>query len=145
MTIGERLAALKPDERRHEHRLKEAVHQAAGEIAQEYLAEVAPTLGEIDVEALWRRLPGPILARADVEALGAQEDPPATRRALWALYRVGLLGHVQHDRARGQWRQRFLRPGEAALEPEGELPPATHYLLHPVLSDLIGRVNPAYL
>jgi class 3 adenylate cyclase len=41
--------------------------------------------------------------------------------------------------------QRFLRPGEAPLEPDGALPRATHYLVHPVLSDVIGRVNPAYL
>jgi len=41
--------------------------------------------------------------------------------------------------------QRFLRPGEGTLEPDGVLPRATHYLVHPVLSDVIGRLNPAYL
>jgi class 3 adenylate cyclase len=46
---------------------------------------------------------------------------------------------------RGQSVQRFLRPGEATLEPDGALPRATHYLVHPVLSDVIGRINPAYL
>ena len=62
-----------------------------------------------------------------------------------ALYRVGLLGYVHYDRARGEWAQRFLRPGEATLEPDGILPQATHYLLHPVLHDVIGRLNLAYL
>jgi class 3 adenylate cyclase len=52
---------------------------------------------------------------------------------------------VQHDRVRGEWRQRFLRPGEATLETSGVLPRAAHYLVHPVLADVIGRVNPAYL
>ncbi len=52
---------------------------------------------------------------------------------------MGLLGYVQHDLVRGEWRQRFLRPGEATLEPDGVLPPATHYLLHPVL---LGRDRP---
>ncbi len=141
MTIGERLSALPPDARRHEHRLREAVHGAAAEIAQEYLAEIAPTLGGMDLEDLLRRLPGPVLTRAELEALASDED---TRRALWALHRVGLLGHVQHDRARGEWRQRFLRPGEAGLDPDGLLPPATHYLVHPVLDDAIVRLNPAY-
>ena len=65
--------------------------------------------------------------------------------SLHALYRVGLLGYVQHDLVRGEWRQRFLRPGEATLEPSGVLPRATHYLIHPVLSDVIGRINPAFL
>jgi class 3 adenylate cyclase len=55
------------------------------------------------------------------------------------------MGHVHHDRVRGQLAQRFLRPGEATLEPDGVLPRATHYLVHPVLSDVIGRMNPAYL
>jgi class 3 adenylate cyclase len=41
--------------------------------------------------------------------------------------------------------QRFLRPGEGTLEPDGVLPRATHYVVHPVLSDVIGHVNPAYL
>jgi hypothetical protein len=62
-----------------------------------------------------------------------------------ALYRVGLLGWVHYDRVRGEWAQRFLRPGEATLEPDGMLPQATDYLLHPVLHDVIGRLNPAYL
>ena len=62
-----------------------------------------------------------------------------------ALYRVGLLGYLHHDWVRGEWVQRFLRPGEGTLEPDGVLPPATHYLVHPVLSDVIGRLNPVYL
>jgi class 3 adenylate cyclase len=147
MTIGERLVALRPEERQHEHQLKEAVHRAAGEIAQEYLAEVAPTIGDVDIDAWLARLPGPVLTRAELERLGAElaADGSQGQRVLWALYRVGLLGYVQHDRTRGEWRQRFLRPGEAMLEPEGTLPLATHYLVHPVLSDLAGRLNPAYV
>ena len=144
MTIGERLAALRPDERQHEHRLKEAVHHAAGEIAQEYLAEVAPYIGELDLDGLLACLPGPVLTRAEIEALTANEDDDS-RRVLWALMRVGLLGHVQHDRATGEWRQRFMRPGEAPMDPDGELPLATHYLVHPVLTDVVGQLNPAYL
>ena len=54
MTIGERLAALRPDERRNEHRLKEAVNQAATEIAHEYLAEIAPYIGELELERLFQ-------------------------------------------------------------------------------------------
>lgn len=145
MTIGERLSALRPDERRHEHRLKEAVHGAAGEIAQEYLAEVRPYLGDVDLDSLLHRLPGPVLSRSALESLdGGDADQPSERVAQ-ALYRVGLLGWVQHDRARGEWRQRFLRPGEALLEPDGALPPSAHYLVHPVLCDIVGRLNPAFL
>jgi hypothetical protein len=149
MTIGERLAALRLDESRSEHRWKEVVHQAATEIAYEYLAEIAPYMGDLDLERLLRELPGHVVTRDEVErlfrehsaAIGGIED----RHVFCALYRVGLLGYVYHDRVRGEWAQRFLRPGEATLEPDGVLPRASHYLVHPVLSDVIARMNPAYL
>jgi class 3 adenylate cyclase len=149
MTVGERLAALKPDERRNEHRFKEVVNQAATEIAQEYLVEIAPYVADLDLERILRTLPGHILTRDDVEALfrdhnaaGGAVDP---QHVFCALYRVGLLGHLHHDWVRGEWVQRFVRPGERTLDPDGVLPRATHYLVHPVLSDVIGRMNPGYL
>ena len=147
MTIGERLAALRPDQRRHELHVKEAVHLAAIEIAHEYLAEIKPYVGDLDLDRLFLRLNGQVLSHAEAQALIAQPgvDPDENGRALHALYKVGLLGYVQHDRARGEWRQRFLRPGDATLDPSGTLPLATHYLVHPVLADVIGRANPAFL
>ena len=146
MTIGERLGALRPEERRDEYRLKEGVNQAATEIAYEYLAEIAPHTGDLDLEGFLRRLPGHILTREEVEHLFAEHSAGADPKHVFcALYRAGLLGYVHHDRIRGESVQRFLRPGEATLEPDGVLPRATHYLVHPVLSDVIGRVNPGYL
>ncbi len=149
MTIGDRLASLRPDDRRNEHRMMEAVNQAAVEIAHEYLAEIAPYIGDLALERLFMALPGPVLGRAEVEALcdedGDDDEGGARRAAFHALYRVGLLGYVQHDIVRGEWRQRFLHPGEATLEPHGALPLATHYLLHPVLTGVIGRINPGFL
>ena len=142
MTIGERLSSLHPEQRRNELHLKEAVNLAALEIAHEYLAEVAPYVGERDLDGLFARLPGAALSRDEVEALCAEPDG---RDGLHALYKVGLLGYVQHDRVRGQWRQRFLRPGDATLDPIAALPPASHYLVHPVLTDVIGRINPAFV
>ena len=149
MTIGERLAALRPAERQHEHRLKEIVNAAATEIAHEYLTEIAPYIGDLDLPRFFRRIPGHILTRAEVEdlfdAYGAEPGTLADRHVFCALYRVGLLGDVHHDWLRGGLVQRFLRPGEGTLEPDGVLPGAAHYLVHPVLSDVIGRLNPPYL
>jgi class 3 adenylate cyclase len=148
MTVGERLAALRPRERRNEPPFKEAVHQAAAEIAHEYLAEIAPHVGDLELDRLLRSLPGNVLTREEVESLFVEHSLATggeEKHVFSALYRVGLLGYVHHDRARGEWAQRFLRPGEATLDPEGMLPPAKYYLVHSVLSDVIGRVNPAYL
>jgi hypothetical protein len=148
MSVGERLAALRPDERRNELRLKEVVHQAAVEIAHEYLAEIAPHIGDLDIERLLRVLPGNVLSREQVERLFLEHSLATggeEKHVFGALYRVGLLGYVHHDRIRGEWGQRFLRPGEATLDRDGVLPQANHYLVHPILSDLIGRLNPTYL
>src|SRR6516225_9140352 len=148
MTIGQRLATLRPHERRSEPRFKEVVHDAATEIAYEYLAEIAPHIGNLELEQLLRRLPGNVLTREEMETLfveHSRETGGEEKHVFCALYRVGLLGHVHYDRVRGEWAQRFLRPGEATLgEPGGMLPQSTHYLLHPVLHDVIGRLNPAY-
>src|SRR2546426_7611155 len=149
MTIGERLTALRPEERRHEHRVKEAVNVGATEIAREYLTEIAPYVGNLELERFLGRIPGHILTREEAEDLfrdhnlegGAVDE----KHVFCALYRIGLLGHLHHDLVRGQWVQRFLRPGEGTLEPDGVLPRATRYLVHPVLSDVIGRLNPGYL
>ncbi|HTL75867.1 MAG TPA: hypothetical protein VL654_06065 [Casimicrobiaceae bacterium] len=148
MTIGEHLAALRPDERRSELRFKEVVHQAAAEIAHEYLAEIAPFTGHLELERLLRILPGNVLTREEVEKLFLEHSIATggdEKHVFCALYRVGLLGYVYHDRIRGEWVQRFMRPGEATLEPTGSLPSARHYLLHPVLTDVIGRLNGDYL
>ena len=122
MTIGERLTALRPDERRNEYRLKEAVNQAATEIAHEYLAEIAPYVSGLKPELLFDRLPGPVISRAELELIGGEDETHDGQDGFSSLYRVGLLGYVQHDRVRGEWRQRFLRPGEATLETDGALP-----------------------
>jgi class 3 adenylate cyclase len=148
MTIGERLTALRPHERRSELRFKEVVHQAASEIAHEYLAEIAPHIGNLELEQLLRRLPGNVLSREELERLFFEHSLATggeEKHVFCALYRVGLLGYVHHDHVRGEWAQRFLRPGEATLEPDGLLPEATHYLIHPVLHDVISRLNAAYL
>jgi class 3 adenylate cyclase len=149
MTIGERLATLRPEERANEYRLKEAVNQAATEIAQEYLVEIAPYVAGLNLEHVLHRLPGHVLTRDELEELfrthNATRDPLEAQHVFCALYQVGLLGHVHHDWVRGEWVQRFLRPGEGTLQPDGVLPAAEHYIVHPVLSEVIGRFNPLYL
>jgi hypothetical protein len=148
MTVGERLVALRPEERRSELRFKEVVHQSASEIAHEYLAEIAPLIGDLELEQLLRVLPRNVLTREEIKTLfleHSQATGGEEKHVFSALYRVGLLGWVQFDVVRGEWTQRFLRPGDTTFEGEGSVPKSTKYLLHPVLSDVIGRFNPAYL
>lgn len=150
MTIGQRLSAMKPVERVEEHRLKVTVNAAATDIAHEYLREIAPYLGDLDLQKVFARIPGHILTRDEVESLFCEHNddvgslPGAEQHVFCALYKAGLLGWLETDMVDGTRRQRFLRPGEGTFAPDGELPRSTHYLLHPVLSQIIARLNHAY-
>jgi class 3 adenylate cyclase len=149
MTIGQRLSTLPPGERQGEQHLKNTVNDAAAEIAHEYLQEIAPYLGGVDLHRIFPMLPGRTLSRDEVEGLFLEHNLEAASGAeqhvFCALYKAGLLGWIHNDRVRGRKIQRFLRPGEGTFEPDGALPMASHYVVHPVLSDIIGRVNPRYL
>jgi hypothetical protein len=79
MTIGERLTALLPEERRNENRLKEAVTRAATEIAHEYLTEIAPYLGDLELERCLRRSPGPSSRGATSRHCSASTSPRPAR------------------------------------------------------------------
>jgi hypothetical protein len=68
-------------------------------------------------ELLFDRLPSQVISRAEVESLAGEEDLESGRDGFSSLYRVGLLGYVQHDRVRGEWRQRFLRPAKPRSRP----------------------------
>ena len=140
MTIGERLAALPFDARRHELRLKETVRWRRPEIAQEYLAEIAPTIGEVDPTPCFRRACRPgVHTRAEMEAPGDDEG----RGARSGDAPRGCLGHVARPRAR-RVAAALPAPGRGGPDPDGSAPPATHYLVHPVLDDAIARLNPAF-
>jgi LmbE family N-acetylglucosaminyl deacetylase len=150
MTVGRKLSELSPEERRREHALKNAVHNAATAIAREYINEIHPYLGGIDLYALFRLLEHNVLTRAECEAIfleyaiamGTPNEPP---HVFSALFRTGLLGWVNVDPATGQMVQRFLLPGERPFEHGDSLPESSHYLVHPVLTALIGEVNPRYV
>jgi hypothetical protein len=149
MTIGRKLSELSPEERRREHALENAVHEGATAIAREYINEIQPYLGGIDLYALFRLIDRNVLTRADCErifleyavAMGTPHEPP---HVFSALFRTGLLGWVDVDVVSGRTVQRFLLPGERPFEHGDALPESPHYLLHPVLTSLIADANPHY-
>src|SRR5215467_5021567 len=142
MTIGRKLSELSPEERRREHALENAVQEGATAIAREYINEIQPYLGGIDLYALFRLIDRNVLTRADCErifleyavAVGTPHEPP---HVFSALFRAGLLGWVDVDLVSGRTVQRFLLPGERPFEPGDALPESSHYLLHPVLTSVI--------
>ena len=150
MTVGRKFSEVGPEERRHEDTLKKAVHDGATAIAREYVNEIQPYLGGIDLYALFRLLDSNILTRAECERIwleyaastDSSYDPP---HVFSALFRAGLLGCVDVDVVTGRMVQKFLMPGEQPFEHGDTLPESSHYLVHPVLTALIAEVNPSYV
>jgi class 3 adenylate cyclase len=151
MTIGQKLSAMPPQERTQELAFKSAVHAASVEIGQEYLKEIEPALGGIDVWKLLSLVPTNVLSRSELDTLarsydqGTKETEPSLgERGISALFNAGLLGHVQYDPSRGMSIQRFLSPGDVSVDEETALPPASHYLVRPVLGEILAHLNPGY-
>ncbi len=151
MSVGQKLTSLEPEERRIESRFKRAVNDAAKEVAQEYLNEIAPHIGDVDLSGLLTLISNNVLSAEALDVLSDQYDQApehhgnATgREAFAALYQVGLLGIVVADAISGRRMQRFLGPGESRFGTARTLPPSSHYVLHSVLSEHIAAINPRY-
>jgi hypothetical protein len=149
MTIGRKLSELSPEERRHEDVAKQAIQDGATAIAREYINEIQPYLGGIDLYRLFGLLDRNVLMRDDCERIFLEyaastdmlHDP---YHVFSALFGAGLLGLVDVDLVSGQTVQKFLLPGERPFEHGDALPDSSHYLVHPVLASLIAEANPIY-
>jgi class 3 adenylate cyclase len=151
MTLGQTLSNLPPDERRAEAKFKVAVNSAATEIAEEYLNEISPYIGDVDLPLLFSLLRRHVLSReqlgevreeyvAITEASGVQADGDVFA----LLYRAGLLGCIRQDLVSGQHMQRFLLPGDEVLDRRAPLPVSSHYLVHPILAEIVVKHCPEY-
>jgi len=55
------------------------------------------------------------------------------------LYLLGLLGIVELSAQEGEYLQKFILPGKKNINNQNEkLPSSTHYILHPILNNLLG-------
>lgn len=151
MTVGQKLAAVEPAERVSERRFKQAVNDGALEVAQEYLNEVAPHLGDVDLRGLLSLLPANVFSRDTLETMAAAYDEVPEHQggatgleAFAALFETGLLGVVQPDPLTGEQVQRFLGPGEGMLGAARPLPRSSHYLVRSVLSGYMAALQPDY-
>jgi class 3 adenylate cyclase len=149
MTIGQKLSDLRPQERRVRERFLEVVSQGASEIAAEYLNEIAPYLGNVELPKVLARLHSNVLRRQEVEDIFLEHNSAVSsdemEHIFCMLFRAGLLGHVITHHVTGKPVQRFLPPGEEIFQPDGSLPSSTHYLVHPILNGMIARLNPGYV
>jgi hypothetical protein len=149
MTIGRKLSELSPEERRREDMAKQAIQDGATAIAREYVNEIEPYLGGIDLYRLFTLIDRNVLVREDCERIFLEyaelTGSAEPLHVFSALFRAGLLGVVDVDLASGRMVQKFLLPGERPFERENTLPDSSRYALHPVLTALIAEANPAYV
>lgn len=150
MTIGGALSRIPPGQR-NANTIKATVNEAATEIAEEYLNEIAPFTGDLDLDALFVLLPSNVVTGEEAEALARRYNRRVRGRAatdaaiLEFLHGAGLLGTVTTDHVEGRKSQNFLRPGQQSFDATVPLPRSSHYFIHPILSDLVGRVNDDYV
>jgi hypothetical protein len=149
MTIGRKLSELSPEERRREDLAKKAIQEAATAIAHEYINEIQPYLGGIDLHRLFGFVDRNVLVRDDcdrifLEYADSTDTLDEPLHVFSALFRAGLLGVVDVDLATGRTVQKFLLPGERAFEHGDGLPDSSHYLVHPILTALIADGHPDY-
>jgi class 3 adenylate cyclase len=147
MTIGRKLSDLAPEDRADLTRFKEAVNQGASDVAYGYLKEIPPYIGVLDLDRMLSRLPSNVLTGDQVNDLfqryNERGDGGPAMHVFCRLYKAGLIGHVEMARLQDRRRQKFLAPGERTFDPDGTLPPSSHYLVHPVLVEVASRLNPA--
>ncbi|MDA1073801.1 MAG: toll/interleukin-1 receptor domain-containing protein [Proteobacteria bacterium] len=149
MTVGQKLSSIEPSDRGSERVFKQIVNNAAIEIAQEYLNEISPHLGDLDVRGLLAGIPSNVISRDQLEVLALEFDDKfpggATgMESFAALFEAGLLGIVQSDPITGDKVQRFLGPGEGLLGSTRALPVSSFYLIRSVLSGYMAGLKPEY-
>ncbi len=150
MTIGGALSQIPPAQR-NANTVKAAVNEAATEIAEEYLNEIAPFAGDLDFEAIFVLLPRNVMTAEEAEAVArryhrrVQGTSTTDSEILEFLYGVGLLGAVTTDHVEGHKTQHFLRPGQQSFDAALPLPRSSHYFVHPILSHCVSRVNDDYV
>jgi hypothetical protein len=143
--------------------VRRGVDQAASQICAQYLAEIQsmPPLDALDVqEFVSEILPSNIFSQDEaVEACRRYNEMQghachgdcrdrAHLHPLCMLYSVGLVGWVQRSPAHGRLEQVFMKPGEARpLEGMQRLPTSNWYLVHPVMTNLLGpeRLNTRHI
>jgi hypothetical protein len=151
MTVGQKLAAVEPAERAIESVFKRTVNDGAMDIAQEYLNEIAPHMGDVDLRGLLSKIPANVMTRETLEQVAAAYDDVAEHQggasgmeAFASLMEIGLLGLLQTDPITGEQVQRFLSPGEVSFGSARSLPSSPFYLVRSVLSGYMAAINGDY-
>jgi hypothetical protein len=162
MTIGRAISgcptsARNPKKSGGIKKLADLVNQAATKVAEVYMNEITPHLKVDDFSKVYELIDYNVMDREQLKVICMvfNDDVSCNNRQckeckdgthiFCELYKIGLLGYVTDDRIRkAEFIQRFSWVGEKTFEDVGILPDAGHYLVHPILNDLISKKSNAY-
>lgn len=165
MEIGGEISKCIPSIRNPETKeglgkFKALVNSAATNIATQYLGEVMPhlTIKREDLDKVFELIDSNILEEKRLKEICIEfngDDAGCTRKdckvctskihIFCELYKIGLLGHVYMiPTAKGQYIQKFVPVGEKTFHEVRLLPDSTHYLIHPILDELIRQKSKKY-
>lgn len=141
--IGMIISDLRPDLRTLV-RVMDAVNAASTEIAKQYLAEVSPHIGELDMDAFYRTIHSNMLTREQAITASKNYDQATNgdHHIFCNLYKVGLLGTLNYKTGSGV--QEFVSPGKLTFADNGVLPDADVYIIHPSLDHMINDRSREY-
>lgn len=153
MTIGGKISQLAPRER-NEDILKKLINKAATEIADQYINEFLPHMGEMNLKKILSLIKSNSLSEKEVKNICSKFNNIScvdrdckgcqANHIFCDLFKVGLLGYIRKEPVSGQEIQTFVIPGEKTFAQSGVLPPSSYYLIHPVLDEKIRAANTEY-
>ena len=150
MTIGGKISLELEPKQRNEDNISKIINKAASEIAQQYINEFLPHL-RMNIDKLFSMITSNILAKEQIRNICSKYNKIACidrackkcnkTHIFCDLHKVGLLGYIAVESTTGRKIQKFLMPGEKTFAPIGILPDSSHYLIHPVLDEIIRKAN----
>lgn len=165
MEIGGDISKCKPSVRNPEteeglDKFKSLVNSAATTIATQYIGEVLPhlTIKREDLDKVFELIDSNTLEKGKLKKIcmefngnnaGCQDKDCKECidkiHIFCELYKIGLLGCVDMiPTGKQNYIQKFVSIGEKTFHDVRLLPDSTHYLIHPILDELIRQKNKVY-
>ncbi|MBW2739929.1 MAG: DUF4062 domain-containing protein [Deltaproteobacteria bacterium] len=149
-----------PVEQRGIEKIKQLINETATKIANAYLNEVLPhlTVNRKHIDKVFGLIQSNILEKRELKKICMKfngnnaeclekdcKECTDKTHIFCELYKIGLLGYITPaSTVKDKYVQMFATVGEKTFDEVRLLPDSTHYLIHPILDELIRQKNGIY-